>query len=241
MNDEIVFRSVKSQREITEEWDSIALARNEQLMRNDDISFSKVLKPYILGSIKDAGSIIDVGCGTGTLTTALRAPGRRLLGVDPSARSVNVARKSDPSGNYLVSTLEEWVEVNPSERFEVAVVNMVLMDVPDLRAFCEALSRVVRGGRVIATIAHPIFWPIYWNYSSYPDFDYLSETVVEGPFRTTSVHYGHKTTHFHRPLSRYFAEITAAGMNVEKFDELRGMESSTRFPFPRFAAFELEA
>lgn len=241
MNEAVRFRLSKSQREITQEWDLIAPRRDEQLRNDADISFSKVLKPFFVSSLREAQSIVDVGCGTGNLSSSLRAQGRRVLGLDPSTKSVETARSYDPSGEYIVGTLEAWAAANPREKFDVAVVNMVLMDVLDLRGFCQALSHVARGGRVLATIAHPSFWPLYWNYASNQGFDYMSETIVEAPFRTTSKSYPLTTTHIHRPLSTYFTEIIASGMRLTGFEELRGAEPTKQFPFPRFIAFEASA
>ena len=241
MNEDVRFRESKSQGEITREWDLIAPARDQQLRDDEDLSFREVLKPLVVGSLEDANSIVDIGCGTGRLTSALKGPGRRIVGIDPSAKSIQIARSHDSSGEYIVNTLEAWVAAHPHERFDLAVVNMVLMDVPDLRGFCRALAQIARGGRVVATITHPSFWPLYWGYASNEGFDYMTETIVEAPFKTTLRTYPFESTHIHRPLSAYFAELVAAGMALTGFEELRGSESATLFPFPRFVAFEARA
>jgi 2-polyprenyl-3-methyl-5-hydroxy-6-metoxy-1,4-benzoquinol methylase len=41
----------------------------------------------------EAHSIIDLGCGTGLLTRSFVRPGRRVLGVDPSATMLDHARR----------------------------------------------------------------------------------------------------------------------------------------------------
>lgn len=241
MNRNVRFRESTSQREMTREWDLLAHARYEQLRNDDDVSFSKILKPFVASSVGDAQSIVDIGCGTGNLTADLRNVSHRVLGIDPSFRSIEIARIHDPSGEYIVETLEAWVTAHPHERFDLAVVNMVLMDVPDLKGFCRALSNIARGGRIVATITHPSFWPLYWNYASNRGFDYMAETIVEAPFTTTLKSYSLTTTHIHRPLSTYLTELVAAGMTITGFKELRGAEPPRLFPFPRFVAFEASA
>ncbi|MDN5755028.1 MAG: class I SAM-dependent methyltransferase [Arthrobacter sp.] len=37
-----------------------------------------------------AGKIIDLGCGTGLLTRTLTAPGREVIGVDPSPHDARI-------------------------------------------------------------------------------------------------------------------------------------------------------
>ncbi|RIJ15014.1 class I SAM-dependent methyltransferase, partial [Clavibacter michiganensis subsp. insidiosus] len=39
-----------------------------------------------------ARSVLDLGCGTGMLTVSLATAGRRVVGVDPSAAMLDVAR-----------------------------------------------------------------------------------------------------------------------------------------------------
>lgn len=51
----------------------------------------------------DAGSIVDLGCGTGMLTVTLAAPGRSVVGVDPSTSMIDYARRR--TGGELVT----WV------------------------------------------------------------------------------------------------------------------------------------
>jgi ubiquinone/menaquinone biosynthesis C-methylase UbiE len=53
----------------------------------------------------EAGSVLDLGCGTGELTVML-APGRRVVGADPAAAMLDVARRR-PGGDRV-----EWVEAD---------------------------------------------------------------------------------------------------------------------------------
>jgi SAM-dependent methyltransferase len=239
MNEEARFVAPKSQNQITREWDFIARERDKQLRADDDISFHEVLHPWVRRVANGSRTVIDVGCGTGLLTESLRSRGADVLGIDPSSKSIGLARAHQPHGEYAVATLEEWEHSHPGRTFDLAVVNMVMMDVVDLERFCSSLARVARDGRVIATLTHPSFWPLYWGYAARPDFDYLKETTVEAPFRTTSKKYEMLTTHIHRPLGTYLSAFEKAGMSV-RVEELRGAEEINIFPFPRFLALELK-
>lgn len=46
----------------------------------------------------EARTIIDLGCGTGLLTRSLTAPGRAVIGVDPSATMLGFARRQPGAG-----------------------------------------------------------------------------------------------------------------------------------------------
>jgi SAM-dependent methyltransferase len=56
----------------------------------------------------DARRIIDLGCGTGLLTSELAAPGRQVVGVDPSPAMLALARKKPAAGPV------QWVEGDAS-------------------------------------------------------------------------------------------------------------------------------
>ena len=233
------FRPSKLQNEVTREWDAIAATRDAQLRSNQDRTFSEVLRPHILASVTSAQSIIDIGCGTGNLTSSLNATNRRVVGLDPSRESIRIARLHDSSTEYHEGTLEAWSASNQGAEFDLAIVNMVLMDVMNLSAFTRALAQVVQKGRVLATLTHPAFWPLYWGYSAMPGFDYMKDQVIEAPFRTNSQQYDLPTTHIHRPISTYIEAFRAVGLSVDGITELRGPESLEEFAFPRFLAFDL--
>lgn len=216
----------------------IAPKRDEQLATNNDASFLEVLEPWILKRLVGAGTVVDIGCGTGRLTRRVQELASSVLGIDPSGKSIELARAHDTKSEYVVSTAEEWVERNPGSRFDVAVANMVLMDALDLEGICSAAALLARGGRVLATITHPAFWPIYWGYAANEGFDYSKELIVEAPFKTSSHDFALRATHIHRPLSRYIEAFHEAGLNIIHLNELRGPEAAGDFPFPRFLAVE---
>lgn len=240
MTEPVKFYDHKDQAEIVREWDSIAPIRDHQVALHQDTSYEHVLEPWILERVDRlrAMKIIDVGCGTGRLTSKLHLRSGETLGIDPSAVSIGLARARDDTTQFEVATGEEWVRRGSNARFDLAVANMVLMDALDLDGIVGALATLARGGVVLATIAHPAFWPIYWNYAGSDGFSYLNETVVEAPFRTSSKSYGLVATHVHRPLELYLRTLRRHGLTVTAFEELRGPESIETFPYPRFIGIE---
>jgi trans-aconitate methyltransferase len=240
MIEPVRFSGNKEEADIVREWDSIAPIRDRQVALHQDKSYEHVLEPWILGKVgrSNAKRIIDVGCGTGRLTSKLSSRVGETVGIDPSAVSIELARDHDDVTRFEVATAEEWVRHDPDGRFDLAVANMVLMDALDLDGIVGALAVLARGGVVLATIAHPSFWPIYWNYAGSDGFSYLDETVVETPFRTSSKAYGLMATHVHRPIEMYLRSFRRHGLKVTAFEELRGPESVEKFPYPRFIGIE---
>ncbi|BBK36948.1 methyltransferase [Allostella sp. ATCC 35155] len=105
-----------------------------------------------------AGSVLDLGCGTGMLAAAL-APGRRVVGVDPAAAMLDIARLR-PGGNAV-----RWVEADVrsldlGERFDLVVMTghafQVFLGAEDRAAALAAVARhLAPGGRYIFDSRNP--------------------------------------------------------------------------------------
>lgn len=238
MNKNISFLASKAQDEISREWDEIARERDSDITARTDVSFTQVLEPWVLNRVKGAETVVDVGCGSGRLTAKLSTSTNQVIGVDPSAASVEIAKTHDDASEYFVAMFEEFVRNNSNFRANLVVANMVLMDVLDLEGICEAIADVAPGGRIIATITHPAFWPIYWGYADKEGFNYSNEIVVEGPFKTSSHEFRKMSTHVHRPLEKYLQVFRMHGIRITDLRELRGPESVASFAFPRFLGIE---
>lgn len=231
----------KGQAAVTEEWNLIAPERDAQVAGNHDASFSQVLEPWVLNRVSGAKRIVDVGCGTGRLTSKLGLRAEKVIGIDPSDISIAIARSHDPIAEYAVASIEDWVAQHPNTESDLVVANMVLMDAVRLDSFVAAIARLARRGRVLATMTHPAFWPLYWGYATNPGFNYSNDLIVEAPFKTSTHEFGLTATHVHRPLGVYLQELRANGLAVTEFEELRGPESPAQFPFPRFIGLEAVA
>jgi SAM-dependent methyltransferase len=231
--------SPKTLDRIVEEWDAIATTRRIQIASGDDISFDHVLAPSLLSVLEGASpeSILDAGCGTGAFTALLAPRFKRVVGVDPSRRSLEQA-STITDVEFVASSIEGFAKSGRS--FASVVANMTMMNVPNIYSAIQAAGALCRPGGVFAfTITHPWFWPFYWNYFNVDWFRYSDEIFIESEFRTSKMESGMITTHIHRPLEMYVEAMEQAGFKV---DELREPMPSpiieARYPeawkFPRF-------
>lgn len=101
-------------------------------------------------------SILEIGCGTGTLLASLGP--RRGVGVDISPRMVEIAAEKFPGLSFLVADAEA---LDLGEPFEYILVPDVIEHLVDVGAmFRSARRHCVPGTRVIVSSVNPLWAPI---------------------------------------------------------------------------------
>jgi SAM-dependent methyltransferase len=188
-----------------------------------------------------AGSVVDIGCGTGVLAVDLAGRGLRVVGVDPSATMLDVARRR-PGGSCV-----EWIHGEaadaPNAEADLAVMTgHVAQYFVDDRDWADLLRHVRRvlvpGGRLAFETRNPAAnWAQRWTRerttTTFPhpdggDFTAWVEMseVTGSPDSYTTVHVGHtvlpdgtqvecsETLRF-RSAGEILASLDSAGFAVE--------------------------
>ena len=114
---------------------------------------------FYLDLVRDAGAVLDVGCGTGRLLGSAREAGHsgRLCGVDPDPAMLAVARRRDDI-EWFLGTAESLRFVG---EFDLAVMTshafQCLVRDHDVRASLAAIRRsLVDGGRFAFETRNPL-------------------------------------------------------------------------------------
>jgi SAM-dependent methyltransferase len=87
--------------------------------------------------------ILDIGCGCGANARALkeRSPGARVVGVEPNARAVELARGA--CDDVFQGTSDEWARTGgDAEPFDALVLSDVLEHVADPIAFVRSIAAI---------------------------------------------------------------------------------------------------
>lgn len=92
--------------------------------------------------------IIDLGAGTGAVTSVIASLGADVTGLEPNQALVDVAREKCPSADFVIAPAE--LTGLESGTYDVAVFSMSLHHSSDMdAAICEARRIVKPGGRIL--------------------------------------------------------------------------------------------
>lgn len=106
-----------------------------------------------------AGSVLDVGCGTGLVGRALRANGYagELTGLDISEASLEVAERSADYATLRPADLQKPLTLD-DDSFDVVVCVGVMTYLPDTEAAWREFVRVARPGGLVAVTQREDLW-----------------------------------------------------------------------------------
>jgi SAM-dependent methyltransferase len=181
-----------------------------------------VLDAPMLARVEAAAplSVLDVGCGEGRFCRRIAAPGRTVIGVDPTGALIAEARRRDPGGDSRPGRGEDLSFADGA--FDMVVSYLTLIDMPDYRAAIAQMARVLApGGRLLIgnltsfnTAAVGYDRPMTGPAPGRLAIDrYLDERVDWVEWR------GIRIQNWHRPLSAYMTCLLDQGLVLTHFAE----------------------
>ncbi len=112
-----------------------------------------VVAETVVSRHPEAGSVLDVGCGTGLVGRALRARGftGRILGLDISQESLEIAQQCGAYDSVEQADLQQRLPL-ADDSVDAVVCVGVMTYLPEVEAVWREFARVARpGGLVVAT------------------------------------------------------------------------------------------
>ena len=119
-----------------------------------------VVAETVLTRNPGAGSVLDIGCGTGLVGRALRA-GRfegRIQGLDISQESLDIAEQGGAYDSLEQADLQQRLPVETDSVDAVTCVG-VMTYLPDVEAVWRELARAARSGGLVVVTQREDLWP----------------------------------------------------------------------------------
>lgn len=181
--------------------------------------------------------VLDVACGNGVFARRLAHLGARVVATDFSATFLERARArttehADRFEYRLVdATAEAQLLALGEGRFDAAVCNQALMDMPVIEPLARALARLIKpAGRFVFSVPHPAFNSLGCRWGMESEVrdgrlvetrhvtvsDYLHVPPGKGPGMPDepAPHW-----YFHRSLSTLLGACFAAGFVLDALEE----------------------
>lgn len=132
--------------------------------RRADPSVAQALAEYV--GVSNAGSFLDVGCGTGNYTCAVAAHGGRWHGIDTSAEMLGQARGKN---RFITWTLGS-AETLPfgTGDFTGAICTLAIHHFTSVATAFSETFRVLRAGKIVLFTAFPDQMRNYWLCHYFP-------------------------------------------------------------------------
>lgn len=228
--------------DICMEWDNICNSRQMIIESGKDISLTHVTAPCILNKISQIAPkhVLDIGCGTGYITSLIAKQVESCYGVDVSKKSIAVAQSKYYSKNLHFFNIA-LSDFRPTIQFDACVSNMVFTSDPDwISSLNQIYNLLVPGGHLLIMITHPCFWPEYWGFNHETWYNYEDEIFIEHDFSISLAKSIGKTTYIHRPLSNYIKGILSSGFAIEEIVEPYPSKNTPHnyvYDYPRFLFF----
>ncbi|HUC02126.1 MAG TPA: methyltransferase domain-containing protein [Candidatus Paceibacterota bacterium] len=218
-----------SRRKPTAEWDKMASWWHAEARDRGVYHQYTDIDPVVrklLGTVRGK-KIIEIGCGNGYLSRIFARRGAKVTALDISAEMVAIAsaeEKKKPLGIIYLHRDAAHLRGIKRGSFDLAVANMMFMDVSNIEAAIKEIGRILKpGGRLVFSILHPAFmfdgtWEsiqgkhrfgrIVWRY--------LHPYVDINNWDGRRLH----TKGYVRPLGFYVQALRAAGFAVTDLREI---------------------
>jgi SAM-dependent methyltransferase len=111
----------------------------------------RLAKPFLeFAGIRSGDRVLDVGCGTGTLSFALAQHGAKVVGMDASETYLDGARRRRSHHDVTYEHGDACHLRYPTASFDACVSTLAIDVIPEVDLVAAEMRRVVRPGGVVA-------------------------------------------------------------------------------------------
>jgi ubiquinone/menaquinone biosynthesis C-methylase UbiE len=137
---------------MTSNGDRYTHGHHESVLRSHTWRTAENSAGFLLPHLIPGMSLLDVGCGPGTITADLAsrlAPGR-VVGIDPAAAVIETAAVTHVADNLSFAVGSVYALDHADDSFDIVFAHQVLQHLSDPVAALREMRRVVRPGGLVA-------------------------------------------------------------------------------------------
>ena len=152
------------------------IGNNYNVTRKADPFLADML--YSLLQPKPNGLYLDIGCGTGNYTNALHKKGVDFIGIDPSTKMLNEAKKKNATIDFRIGTAENTGL--DDHQVDGCMGTLTIHHWTDLTEGFSELYRVIKpNGNIVIFTSTPQQMQGYWLNHYFPKM--LKDSMVQMP------------------------------------------------------------
>lgn len=183
----------------------------------------KKLRPY-----QEGDTALDIGCGTGVVTSAVVDLGLKATGLDVVPEFVDLARERVPDATFEVGPAEELPFAD--EQFDYVILLSLLEHVQDWERTLSEATRVLKPGGVMYLTTTNKFCPKQYEIRYLWGFGYLPSSAQRRIYSWAMEHKPSLVNYTHLPAYHWFsygqlaAHLRRRGVEPHHLFELLGEE-----------------
>src|SRR5687768_5021508 len=108
---------------------------------------------FILGAlqqnVRPEAQVLDIGCGNGIITSSIGALGFKVLGIDSSEKTINIAHQQNRHQNVRFEVADADELLNMSERYDAIICSEVLEHLHDPLKLLNQISGLIKGDGIL--------------------------------------------------------------------------------------------
>jgi SAM-dependent methyltransferase len=198
-----------------------------------------VIAPTVerLLAIQPGETVLDIACGNGQFSRRLADLGAVVTASDFSPRLIEFAKQRSTEYTdritYHVADATDEAQLlalaGAGERFDAAVCNMALMDIPAIEPLFRAVAKMLKpDGRFVFSVAHPCFngfertmQPELPDYDEKPTYTIKVRRYLSAEASKGAAIYGQPVQQYywHRPLHMLLNSAFDNGLVMDRLEE----------------------
>ncbi|MAG07202.1 hypothetical protein CMI46_00090 [Candidatus Pacearchaeota archaeon] len=202
----------------------------------------------LLGNVKGK-KILDLGCGPGRYAKILTGRGTKVIGIDNSKTSIELAKKEAPKVEFLLGDIEKLPF--KSNQFDIVVSAMVITHLKSWDKVLKEVKRVLKKkGIFVFSMHNPIKVVGKKKISGGKKFlvieDYFNERPLVDFWGIGKKKY--KVVHYHKTYGTVVKTLVNAGFNIIDYEDCKPLPKAKKlYPkqyestinFPHFCAWKV--